>query len=401
MKYEKLEDDKFAAAFLYSRQVSQQHIADILGCSKGSVSRWIQECQTEGILEPPVFNRKKLSKEQWDNVQALTNATDLLENIRARTPCGLPKLRRIHVYGSGKGTTKTFQKLRALNETVGRQMARDLCDCVLKSRHCMIAWGGLIASAIDEIRKTYEDQRLSQRTINFYPVCGDPFGVFNTKTSPSVLCAKMNSIFNGSENDYEFSLAGVPALIPTKVGQFGSKDENDIIRKFVGLSGTYERIFGKEGVCGERQKVDCIITGVGTNNSKDRSGADRYGLYTTRCLSMWDVDDQWLLRHTIGDIAGVYLEKVGLTTEQKKNFDKKTSFWLGAKLKDFQACARTADETGKPGVLVAAAWQENLAQVVFDCCTRFGIITELFIDDAMKRHLEKICARTDPVDGEM
>lgn len=400
MKYEKLENAKIAAAFLSSRNTTQQRIADILDCSKGTVSRWIQECLAEGILEPPVFNRKKLSKEQWDNIQALTDATDLLGDIRARTPIGFPKLRRIHVYGSGKGTKKTFQKLRTLNEAVGRQMARDVYECVLKSRHCMIAWGGLIASAVDEIRKFYEGQRLSQRTVNFYPVCGDPFDVFNAKTSPSVLCAKMNSIFNGSENEYEFSLAGVPALIPSKAGYFGSKEEIEIIQKFVGLSGTYQRIFGKDGVCGEREKVDCIITSVGTNTSKDRSGADRYGLYTARCLSMWGVDDRWLSQHTIGDIAGVYLEKVGLTTEQKKNFDEKTSLWLGAKLKDFQACARMAEETDKPGVLVAAVWQKNLAQVVFDCCTRFGIITELFIDDAMKRHLEEICARTKSVDGE-
>lgn len=153
------------------------------------------------------------------------------------------------------------------------------------------------------------------------------------------------------------------------------------------MSWAYNSIFGKGRA---RDKVDCIITGVGAVASGNVSAKKRFGLYTKECLKMWGIDSKWLSEHAIGDIGGVYIERPGLSDENKRSFEKKTSLWLGAKLEDLQRCARKGQE-GKPGVLVAAVGDRNLAEVIFACCTRLGIITELFIDHEMEKHLTAIC----------
>lgn len=383
---------KLAAAYLAARNNGNLEIAQILDLSPGHVSRLLRECTSEGILKSPVFDEAGVSNDELAALRQLTDAWQLKEKIQNLTAEGLPQIRRIRVYGSDS-TKEDIKNLRLRNASFGRQIANDVAELILRSRHCMVAWGGMIGAIVDEMRRSMSGRKPLKRRIDFFPTCGDPFGVFNARTSPSALCAELDSIVNGSTTSHEFSLAGIPAVIPSVPGQFGSPQDVEVMRRFCDLSVAYKRIFG-EGR--EREKVDCILTGVGTFARGSRSAQARFGLYTQKCLNLWGVDPDWASEYVRGDIAGAFIEKPNLTDKQRQHVAEKTSLWLGVKLEDFRRCAMKAEgskKSKKPGVLVAAVGTKDLARVIFDCCTRLGIITELFIDYSMQGHLEEICAK--------
>jgi hypothetical protein len=250
----------------------------------------------------------------------------------------------------------------------------------------MVAWGRLLGAVVEEIRATFP-ARLARRKVEFYPACGDPIGAFNANTTPSALCAELDRVFNRSPHNHKNSLAGVPAVIPADLR---SDAERKVLERYVESSDAYRAIFGKSGA---RENIDCIITGVGGAESAAVGEENGFGLYSQRCRKMLGVKKPWLSEHVLGDIAGVYIEKPTLDSKQKKALAEKRDLWLGVKLEDFQRCALKARVQEKPGVLVAAVGEQKLAEVIFACCTRLGIITELFIDPEMVEHLTAICHR--------
>ena len=378
---------RLAAAKLASRNNKHEEIAEILHVKRPAVSKWLHQCMKEGILKRSItFCEAGLTEDDIADIESLSDASVLLEDIQNKTSDAVPHLRRIRIYGSACNS-RSSRLYRRRNTVFGRQIAHDVMELVLKSSYCMVAWGGLIGSIIDENRKTKSKGKLSKRRIEFYPVRGDPLDFFNVRTSPSVLCEELDAIVNGNSNEFVNSLAGVPAVAPSIAGKFDHPNQITVMREYAELSKAYRRIFG-EGR--ERESVDCILTGVGTIAEGGRSPEHNFGLYTERCLDLWGVDSSWLSRHVIGDIAGVYIERPDLKGKQKEEFATKADLWLGAKLEDFQRCAKKG-ENGKPGVIVAVVGNESLGRVVFDCCTRLGIITELFIDYEMYKHLNKIC----------
>jgi hypothetical protein len=382
--------NRLYAAFLASRNNSPSQIAGMLDVKVGTVTKWLDDWEAEGILaRTTVLHSSRLNGEELRDVEAYDGTEDLLTCLRRLTPDGVPRIRRIRVYGSG-GKGESIEGLANRSKIFGYQIADGVRDLVLKSKHCVVAWGRLLGAVVEKMREDPVIKGIRKAGIKFYPACGDPFGAFNASTTPSVLCAQLDRIINKNSGPHEFSFTGIPAVVPSVDGQFGSPEDIGVLRRFVELSSAYKGIFGDAGV---RKDIDCILTGVGGAAPGSVAAKKGFGLYTRECLKMRGVDKKWLSEHVLGDIAGVYIEKPGLSDEQQRGLAEKTSLWLGITLGDFQRCALKGAKEGKPGVVVAVIGDETVAEVLFACCTRFGIITELFIDGPMFEYLTAICRR--------
>ena len=382
--------NRLYAAFLASRNNSPSQIAEMLGVEAGTVTKWLNDWEAKGILaRSPVLDTSRLSGEELRDIEAYDGSENLLSGIRKLTPEGVPRIRRIRVYGSG-GKGESIEGLATRNKIFGYQIADGVRDLVLKSKHCMVAWGRLLGAVVEKMRDDPIIKGIRKAGIKFYPACGDPFGAFNASTTPSALCAELDRVINKNSGPHEFSFTGIPAVVPSVNGQFGSPEDIQVLKRFVGLSRAYKEVFGEAGA---RKDIDCILTGVGGAASGGVAAKKGYGLYTRECLRMRGVDEKWLSEHVLGDIAGVHIEKSRLRDKQKQDLAKKISLWLGVTLGDFQSCALKGAKEGKPGVVVAAIGDKTIAEVIFDCCTRLGIITELFIDCPMFEYLVAICRR--------
>lgn len=385
--------DKLAAAKLRSQGVIQTDIAHALGVTEPTIGRWIKQCEKEGYLENVLrFHDQYLSAGQRDQVDALVEATDLRDDLRdVAIGRNTTPLRRIRVYDTGSHGHGD-DEWSARRVLFGHRVARDVLDLILTSRVCAVAWGHTVAGIIEGIAELTATFDKPKPAIEFFPVRGDPLGAIDARTSPSALCAQLGAIVNHAAAGHVRSLAGVPAVIPEVQARFEGEADAEVIKRYAGLSKAYDEIYGAGN---RRSEIDCILTTIGAISQGKQRAREGFGVYTKDCLETWGVNNAWLSTHVLGDCAGVFVERPGLREEDRQDFERMSLKWLGISLEDFQRCARDAENKKRPGVIVAALGDVDRARVVFECCTRLGIVNELFVDYEMKRHLEMLLEAND------
>jgi DNA-binding transcriptional regulator LsrR (DeoR family) len=385
--------EMIAVAYLRSQNNDQHVIAERLKISQSHVSRLIADAKKEGILEETIrFVSDQLPQEKLERAKARLHVEPLEDRIAALSPGRRPSL---HIYPChGRNTSAATWRHRI--ERFSGDCANDLLKVLASASIIGVAWGVMIASAVEAMQKMQTGRRVpgrSKQTI--IPLLGEPLGRPITQHSSSVLASKLAEILDPNPDSKPgittLSLAPVPAFIPADF----SRAETSAIRKLIRRITLYQEIFGAgdEKVSDGKgksspliERVDAILTSV---SSEERPlGFDDDGL-----IRAADIRRKRLNELVIGDLCGVVIPRSSLDRQAKTEIKRIMAQWTGVRLDHLEACAtraRNGSNSGPAGVIVLAIGA-NKASVVHEALRR-GLIQHLFMDEDLADKLGEICA---------
>ncbi len=377
-----------AAAYLSGQQKNQEEIARDLEISQSLVSRLVRRAKDSGILEVKTkFVSERVSAEELARVKARLSTSpnqQILSRVDTLAPGG--RLPTLHIYPCHSRNTSIAtwrHRIRAFSD----DSASDLLKVLGSASVVGVAWGEMVASAVNAVQRTLAEGRGLRRTKrDFIPLMGEPLGRPITQHSSSVLAAKLAEAFDPKlEPGSTLSLAPVPALIPADM----TKAEIRAIRNLIGKIAAYRRIYGtdKNRVREDGDsaplidRVDAILTSISTQDRPLGFGDDRLiqaaGFQTERLNDL-----------VIGDLCGVMIPRPHLDSKSKSEIELIMTHWTGVRVEHLEACANHAKH-GKPGVIVLAIGA-NKAPVVYEAL-RKGLIQHLFMDEDLADRLGEIC----------
>ncbi|MGA7342881.1 MAG: hypothetical protein WBX18_19925 [Terracidiphilus sp.] len=349
----------------------------------------IKDARDKGILEVKTrFASERVNAEDLARAKARLRP-EPLEQILAQIGALAPGKRvpTLHVYPCRtRNTLEPTWQHRIL--MFSNDCAEDLLKVLGSASVIGVAWGVMIANAVDAMQRTQADRGeplQSDQTI--IPLLGEPLGLTTTQHSSSVLASKLAGILNPRlKPENILSLAPVPAFIPANM----TKAEIRAIRKLIGRITAYRKIYGagESESQGEEKSVpwihcvDAILTSISTEEKP--LGFDNDGL-----IRAADIHRERLNDLVIGDLCGVVIPRPNLDRKSKKEIESIMAQWTGVRVDHLEACANRA-RNGAPGVIVLAIGA-NKASVVLGALRR-GLIQHLFMDEDLADRLGEICA---------
>lgn len=359
---------------------NQGTIARVIKYTESYVSKLMGKAEDEGYLRISAqFLKKDLTPEQLNALEELSMDSDLCKDLgNAAIKKGGKPVRRVIRFDSG-GYGQESSHIGQRQAYFGEHAAKSVLELIAKSRRVGVAWGHTLMHVVSAMRKI--PSQVCENPPQFLPVRGDPLGMIDARSSPSVLAAELSLLMSGS-TDHSLTLSGVPALIPI----IPDMDE-DAFKKYVELSPAFTKIFGTQhsGSSPSRliDSVDCILTSAATHQS--------FGALSEEYIRSWGIDRTFLEETVIGDIAGIYLPREGLQPHQLHQIQQFSNRWLGIQLDDLKRCVKKAEKDDTPGVVLVAIGREK-APIVYKCCVELGVVSELIIDYDLSEELEKLLA---------
>jgi DNA-binding transcriptional regulator LsrR (DeoR family) len=189
----------------------------------------------------------------------------------------------------------------------------------------------------------------------------------------------LHRIVNGGAGTLPLTLGPVAAYIPGPFATRGARfdmDEQETIRRFVGSSEGYRRIFlgeqGSQRAAPVVHQLDTILTAVGPSSETPIG----YGLDDAATAA--GLDKTRLSDLTVGNIGGVFLPREELRDTDRATVLDLNRRWSGVKKQHLRRCDENARRTGAPGVIVFAIGKAK-AEIVYEC-VRLRLVTQLVID---------------------
>jgi len=377
------------AAYLRSQGKDQNAIAERLKISQSKVSHYISDAREHGILEFR-FVDDRVPPEQLARVKAKLRS-EPLEQMLARIGPSRPGLRTpaLHVYPCRSRITSDMAWKHRIERFAG-DCAEDLLKVLDSASVIGVAWGVMIANAVDAMRTSRRTNLRSKQTV--IPLLGEPLGRPITQHSSSVLASNLAEILDPDCTPGKtLSLGPVPAFIPADMTRAETKAIHKLIRRMT----AYREIYGAEesAVDGEEksvpwiERVDAILTSV--SNQERPLGFDDDGLIRATGIRRQRLNDL-----VIGDLCGVVIPRPNLDRQSRAEIDSIMSQWTGVRVEHLEKCAaraRNGDPDGAPGVIVLAIGA-NKAPVVHEALRR-GLIQHLFMDEDLADRLGEICVQ--------
>jgi DNA-binding transcriptional regulator LsrR (DeoR family) len=385
---QELQKEARAAAFLYSRQFSEQSIGEMLGLERSTVSRRLKWARAQGyITERPVCLLND------DDIRELVAfpLEGLLEQELA-SAIGRANIGKITIVPAATENQETLRRVGIAAALRLHQLATDR-----RMRLVGVGWGVTIQAVTKAVKYSNELQRLSEeatRQMTFVPMVGDllqPWENQSHALAASTLAADLTRAFGGSlENQ---SYLWTPAYIPKRYLQSKrdqkklDQDEGlQLIQDFLECLVSHRRIFGSaDGGDTEPRLIDrfdTMISGVG-------------GRVTIPSWYLRDhilEDEESIVEHsTVGDLCGRLIPARDASEEERKRVDRINERVFVPSIEDFRRCARRASADGTPGTVIVATGSHK-ADVLVEVCHQ-GLATELIIDHLLAEAVLKAAHR--------
>jgi DNA-binding transcriptional regulator LsrR (DeoR family) len=376
-----------AVAYLHSSNqgLTQEEIAERLGVSQATVSRYIAQAIEAELLVPrrPMFVAGRLTDERLGELQqfAYRHHDDLkrgLERLAERTPGSF--VPQFHVIDSGS-VSEEPARYDARVTRVAKAAAFHVARQIGGLRIVGIPWGATMAQFVAAVEGCLEHPPREESPITFVPLAGETRAHSFRALSASDLVVRLHRIINGSTASEDGSgrgmmmnrtLFGVPARIPLKFER-----SKRVIQEFIRDDAGFRAVFG-DFVDGALRgdslvaRMDTMFTGVGAIQKRRR---DAWHSETMTAEEMRSEDV--LKERTHGDICGVFLPRQG----HEAWVEGVNSRLIALRLDDIRACARRArerDAKGTLGVCLLAVGRPK-AEPIHACLTE-GLINHMFID---------------------
>lgn len=369
-----------AAAHFCSSGDKQKVVSEKLKVSQPQVSRLLKHARKRGLLidRDPVFRITERDRLLWEEAQQRFVADDPLVRELRRLSSG--RLRRVHVI---YGTEADFFP----------EAARALIPLLAHVHLVGVTWGRTLRMTAEALeRLSPQPLRSSPRSVEFVPLCGEPFEDREDplEYSSSALASLLMRVVAGNKARNPLSLAGAFAFVPQSFGDLDAAN----IRRFLLLGKGYRAIFGDGAAPRTKnnrplvQRLDTILTGVGVPITKWR------GIFLTERISQGDLSPQDL-QHLLGDMSGILIPRKSCPQALKERIAQMNAVrWTGMKEMHVQECARR--QTPKtPGVVVIAS-QKNRARIILRCA-QDELINTLIIGKELATEILRLI-RTGSVD---
>ena len=378
-----------AVAYLSGLQKTQEEIAKALNISQTLVSRLARRAKELGILEVKTrLATERISPEDLARVKARLSTGPLqqrLSQIGALAPG--KRVPTFHVYPCRSRITSEANWRHRI-QTFSSDCGNDLVSVLDSASVIGVAWGEMVASAVNAIQRAQANRRESHRTDRMViPLLGEPLGRNITQHSSSVLAAKLAETLNpGVEPGSTLSLAPVPALIPADM----TKADISAIRKLIGRITAYRQIYGAEENESHAEGkpvpwIDCVDTILTSISTQERP----LGFSDDRLIRAAGIRRERLNELVIGDLCGVVIPRPHLDSQAKNEIESIMARWTGVRIDQLEGCANRV-RNNAPGVIVLAIGA-NKASVVHEALRR-GLIQHLFMDEDLADRLGEICA---------
>lgn len=360
------------AAFLAAEGNHQSEIGRVIGVSQSTVSRLLARARDEGWLTTEChLNRKQRAEVQH---HLYTRYDELLDAVeKCSGPDAVPL---VHVFYAGEATAGGYASPKQL-DLFGRLAAQRFRDLLPGLRFVGVAWGKTVAAIAAALRMV-PGELGSGRTVQFFPVCGEPVDYPVNRYSASTLSAAFHDIVNEPSDQADvYSLGSTPARIP---GQFTAR-QGAVIRDFIRKSRGYQAIFEAEDAL--IKKMDAVLTSAGTVD-KQRDDVWLQDLSRTEELSL-----QKLAELTIGDIGGVFVERPALPTRSRREIQQMNERWTGVSMEQLHDCADRARRSKDAGVVLFAAGHKKV-EIVRAALER-RVVNDLVIDQTLAESFIRLC----------
>lgn len=340
-----------AAAHFCSRGDKQIVISEKLKVSQPQVSRLLKHARKRGLLvdRDPIFSVTCRDHLLWDEARQRFVSDDPLVRELRHLSGGL--LKRVHViYGKA--------------DDFYPEAARALIPLLNHVRLVGVTWGRTLCMTAEALQRlSPQPLRSSPRSVEFIPLCGEPFEDREDplQYSSSALVSLLTQVVAGPKAPNPLSLAGVYAFIPCS---FAGPDVS-LIRRFLLLGKGYRAIFGDPNARRQHprpplvEQLDTILTGVGAPITQ------RQGIFLTERINQGDLskDD---LHHLLGDMSGILVPKRTCPEPLRRRIaELNGDRWTGMKEDHIRRCAH-AHPAKSPGVVVIAS-HKNRARMILRC----------------------------------
>jgi DNA-binding transcriptional regulator LsrR (DeoR family) len=297
----------------------------------------------------------------------------LLDRLQRLAPADGAVLRNIAVFWCKDGR---------FDEAAARRVA----ELLRQTQVLGVTWGRTLKKFVQLLRRYLLHHRPALGPLRLVPLCGEPLKDRSNplRYSSTHLAIQLNTLINGDASPPVPSLAGVPALIPSRFDDVQAQ----VIRQFLREVGGYTEIFGDPA--GKRspplpplvQQVDTILTSVGA------AGGEQRGIFLQERISLKDFKEAELLRLVAGDIGGVLIPRQGLGDDERQKIQRMNAEkWTGVKQDDLERCAREALRNGRPGIVVLAIGAAR--REVVQRCVELNLVNELLVDQELAAELER------------
>lgn len=362
-----------AAAHFCSRGDKQIVISEKLKVSQPQVSRLLKHARKRGLLvdRDPILTITSRDHSLWDEARQRFISDDPLVRELRHLSGGL--LKRVHViYGKG--------------DDFFPEAARALIPLLAHVGLVGVTWGRTLCMTAEALQRIAPlPLRSSPRSVEFIPLCGEPFEDREDplQYSSSALVSLLTHVVAGPKAANPLSLAGVYAFIPRS---FSDQDVY-LIRRFLLLGKGYRAIFGDPSTLKHNQRrplveqLDTILTGVGVPIT------ERQGIFLTERLSQGDLsrDD---LHHLLGDMSGILIPKRTCPEPLKRRISEMNGDrWTGMKEGHIRRCART-HPAKSPGVVVIASHRNRARMIVR--CAQDEMINTLIISKELANEILRL-----------
>ena len=364
------------AAYLRSRDGGEREpkeIEGVLDIAQSTVSKYLATAKTKGYLKKtflltiPEGRKKEIESELLPYLEGLKEDLNQLAK-----KAGSEGLREIRVYHSGGDETEGAGYDARLKH-FGHRAAERIEELIGQMRVAAVTWGRTLFYMIEGLREL--DGKISQE-VRFIPVGGELWHHPDVEIDSSNLVAQLQRTLAGESRKPD-ALGPVPAFIPASF----TNGEVKVMRRFISHSIGYGKIFLDHESLIDR--ADTVLTSVGT--------ASTSGSYTDLVLdeaaTAAGMTVPQLGAITVGNIAGVFLHRLGLRRRELGRVSAINQRWTGIQLKHLERCAEKGRKSGKVGVVVLALGKEK-RDIVLECVRR-GLVNELIIDHDLAGELAK------------
>lgn len=410
---DELELNKAVYLSVYEREpatgkpLTQEKIADRLGTTREQVNRYLQRARQRGILRseyvPP-------SEEMLDRVVLALNYTNITAVLR-----GFAAHHRAANEGrSIQSVTVVCEELPCnrqgewdegllrfgpLAAAKTKQFIRDVTK--FPSPTLGVAWGRILRCVTDAVSANDFTGVREGGLVQCVPLWGEVWGpeipewkgtIFTDRDrlSSSALARDLEAKLNRQKNRRKrHSLEAVPIMLPRELAE-----HRDVLYRYLGKVSAWGEVFGeqvpraggRQARAGKRplaERLQLVLAGAGSPQNPGRFLCPE----VLRNV-LTEQDAKRLLGAVYGDVAGVLMEKPGLSRSDRTLLDGVHASWTGVREEHLRQCAVKADAGKAVGVVVYAV-HKSRAQPILEAIRR-GLVTHLVTEMGLAAEMKRL-----------
>lgn len=393
------------------KPLTQEKVAERLGTSREQVNRYLQSARRQGLLRtdyvPPseaMLDRVILDLNYTDVAKILRDFAELHQEMNEGRVIQSVTVVCEELPCNRKGSwDESLLRFAPLTAAKTKQFIRDVAKCT--PAILGVAWGRSLRCVIDQVSSN--DIRAPRRegSIQCVPLWGEPWGpevpqwkgdlfIDRDRLSSTVLAGDLEDKLNRSKKRRQrYSLQAVPVMLPRELAE-----HNEVLFEYLRKVSAWGAIFGGQGAStmgaparGKTtplaEQLKLVLAAAGSAEKPGRFLAPEVLKNT-----LTEKDAARLLRLVYGDVAGVLMEKPGLSRSDRAFLDGIHTSWTGVNEEHLRGCAARARDGEAVGV-VAYAIDRSRAKPILEVIRR-GLLTHLVTEMGLAVELKRLAQQT-------